>query len=76
MNEISFVAIGNDELGAKVKKGDKVIKDGLSGILEYGIDEKTGKLSNLLGFVEAQDGKSYVVSVRDQLVFGWEKCDD
>lgn len=69
----NFVAIGNDELGMSVKKGDKLVKGKLSGILEYGKDGTTGKESNVMGFVTAADGESYVATIKDQLVFGWER---
>ena len=72
----NFVAVGNDELGLKAKKGDKLVKGHLSGILEYGKDGTTGKESNVLGFVTAEDGESYVATIKDQLVFGWEKYDE
>lgn len=72
----NFVAIENDELGLKVKKGDKLVKGCLSGILEYAKERTTGKESNVLGFVTTEDGESYVAAIKDQLVFGWEKAYD
>lgn len=70
----NFVAIGSDELGTAVKKGDKLVKGNLSGILEYGKDVN-GKENNLLGFVTCGE-HYYLVAINDQLVFGWEKCDE
>ncbi len=70
----NFVAIGADELGLKVKKGDKLVKGCLSGILEYGKDNK-GNESNTLGFVKCGK-KSYLASINDRLLRGWEKSND
>ena len=69
----NFVAIGNDELGSAVKKGDKVVnhKMGLEGTMEYGTDE-SGKESNKLGFITTEYGNSYLVALDGKLVFEWE----
>lgn len=72
----NFLAIGAEELGAEVKKGEKVAKGGLMGNVEYGIDSITGKESNLLGFVTGKNGKSYLVAVSGKLLEGWEKVND
>lgn len=72
-----YVAIGNDELGQPVRKGDKVVnhKLKLSGFLEHGTDGDTGRESTMLGFVSV-DGEHYLVAINNQLAFGWEKCND
>lgn len=66
----NFVAVENDELGSAIKKGDTVIRGDLKGVVQYGKDGTTGKESNMLGFVSI-DGCDYLVSIKDQLVFGW-----
>lgn len=71
-----YIAIGNDELKLTVKKGDLITNGHLKGRLEYGKDGTTGKESNVLGFVTALDGHSYVASIKDKLLSGWEKCND
>lgn len=68
----NFVAVENDELGSAIKKGDTVIRGDLKGVVQYGKDGTTGKESNMLGFVSI-DGCQYLVSIKDQLVFGWIK---
>lgn len=70
-----YVAIGGDEMGGPVRKGDRVVnkKLGLSGVLEYGTDGDTGRESPVLGFVTVEDGTSYMVALQNKLVFGWEK---
>ena len=71
----NFLAIGKEELGPKVKKGDRVAKGDLSEVLEYGKDGKTGKESSLIGFVTVEC-VTYIVSIEDNLICGWEKCYD
>lgn len=71
-----FVAIGNDELGDSVKKGDLLCKGDMKGRLEYGKDRTTGEESSVLGFVTVEDGTSYLVAIQNKLVFGWEKYDE
>ena len=75
----NFVAIGADEMGNRVKKGDRLTNtvNGkvVSGILKYGTDASTGKESDLLGIVEIyENGKaiSYLATVASKLVGGWE----
>lgn len=76
---VYMLAIGNDELGAYVKKGDTVTKSTrghtMSGVVEYGTDAN-GKETDMLGFVTIQEGNefktSYLVSVKGQLLEGWE----
>jgi len=67
-----MLAIGNEELGDSVKKGDWVIntKYNFKGQLKYCNDE-SGKESQLLGFVSNED-KSYLVSINNKLIPGWE----
>lgn len=67
-----MLTVGNDELGEYVRKGDFVRKGELEGHIEYGNDE-TGKESDILGFVTIEDGTSYIVSIKNKLVYGWEK---
>lgn len=69
-----MMAVGNDELGLSVKKGDFVVKGELAGHLQYGKDGETGEESNTLGFITVDD-KSYLVSVNDQLLAGWKIID-
>ncbi len=66
----NFVAVGNDELGGDVKKGDIVIKGDMKGVVEYGKDGTTDKESSVLGFVTVEDGASYLVAIQNKLVFG------
>lgn len=66
-----MIAVGNDELGAYVKKGDYVIKGALRGIVKYGTDGED-KETDLLGFITTEKGSSYLVSVNGQLLEGWE----
>lgn len=73
-----MIAIGNDELGAPVKKGDYVVKGALKGVLQYGTDE-AGKETDLLGFITTDafassggEDKSYLVSIKGRLLEGWE----
>lgn len=68
-----MLAIGNDELGEYVRKGDRVRRGELEGIVEYGTDGETGKETNVLGCVTVADGTSYLVAIKDQLIGGWEK---
>lgn len=75
INDIPFVAVGNDELGRYVKKGDLLQKGKLKGCLKYGTDE-SGKESNVIGFVTVEDGTTYLAAIKDQLVFEWEKADE
>lgn len=70
----NFIAIGNDELGNLVKKGDKLIKGELSGTLQYGTNAD-GKETNIMGFVTVGE-TAYLAAIKDQLVFGWEKAND
>ena len=75
INDIPFVAVGNDELGSYVKKGDLLQNGKLKGCLTYGTDE-SGKESNVMGFVTVEDGTTYLAAIKDQLVFEWEKADE
>lgn len=71
MSDIPFVAVGNDELGGTVKKGDRVVNDkGLEGFVEYGKDGTTGEESSVLGFVTCGDA-SYLVSIAGKLFKDW-----
>jgi hypothetical protein len=67
-----MLAIGNEQLGDPVKKGDLIVnaKLNIKGALSYGTDE-SGKESPLLGFVSSED-KSYLVSINNKLIPGWE----
>ena len=67
-----MLAIGNEELGDSVKKGDWVMNPELNikGQLEYGNDE-SGKESSMLGFISVK-GKSYLASLNNKLIPGWE----
>ena len=65
-----MMAIGEDELGAPVKKGDLVTNSVLSGTVEYGTDASTGKECGLLGFISCED-KQYLVSIAGKLLSGW-----
>ncbi len=71
--EVPYVAIGNDELGASVKKGDLVRSDSdnLQGYLDHGTDMNTGKESTIMGFVSVKGGASYLVSIQGKLLDGW-----
>jgi len=70
-----MIAVGNDELGGTVKKGDQVINDqGLTGVVEYGTDG-TGKESSLLGFVKIED-TLFLVSLEDKLLLDWRVVED
>lgn len=71
MDNESYVAIGNDELGGSVKKGDKVTNGTYTGIVEYGVDTRTNKETNVMGFITTEEGSSYLVSIQDQLVGDW-----
>lgn len=71
LGDKNMLAIGNDELGEYVKKGDRVRRGELEGVVEYGTE--TGKETNLLGCVTVEDGTSYLVAIKDQLIGGWEK---
>lgn len=73
-NMENFVAVGNNELGETVKKGDILVRGHLKGALQYSVDE-TGKEYNMLGFIEVADGECYLATIKDKLVFGWEKYD-
>lgn len=74
---IPYIAVGNDELGSTVRKGDRVVNDkGLSGIVEYGKNGDTGEESNMLGFVTVKDGTSYLVSINDKLFLDWRVQND
>ncbi len=66
-----FVAIGNEELGDSVKKGDTVVNGELLGNVTYAWDS-SGNESDLLGFVTI-DEDDWVVSIGGKLVFGWKK---
>ncbi len=67
----NFVAVGKDELGDPVKKGDAVVNGELSGNVSYALDS-SGNESDLLGFVTI-DEDDWVVSIGGKLVFGWKK---
>ena len=69
-----YFAIGNDELGGTVKKGDKVTNGTYTGIVEYGIDTISGKETNLMGFITTEDDKHYLVSLKDRLIKDWRLC--
>ncbi len=70
-----MLAIGNDELGDTVKKGDKVTNDDvMTGFVEYSTD-LNGKELDIVGAIKI--GKdSYLVSIRGRLLSGWRKCDE
>lgn len=68
-----FIAVGNDELGGSVKKGDTVVhEDGRTGPLFFGIDGKTGEESTVLGFINVGNN-SYLVAIAGKLMKGWRK---
>ena len=70
-----MLAIGNNELGETVKKGDKLVNQkGDIGILEYGTDNE-GKESSMLGFVKIGE-HCYLASIRDRLMSTWEKYNE
>jgi hypothetical protein len=66
-----MLAIGNNELGAFVKKGAYVSRGKLKGHLEYGTNSE-GVEVDTLGFITTEEGKSYLVSIRGQLLKDWE----
>ncbi len=69
--EENFLAVGQDELGG-TKKGDLVSFNGTVGKIQYGI-MADGKETNLLGYVDSKDGKSYLVAIKDKLLRGATK---
>ncbi len=69
-----MLAVGNDELGESVHKGDTIKNEMGQGILEYGIG-MDGKESSRLGFITIRD-VSYLVSIGNQLLNGCEKVID
>lgn len=69
----NFVAVGADELGDVVNKGDLVQSlSGHSGCVEYGKTEN-GKETNLLGFITAANGTPYLVAIKGKLLKGCVK---
>ena len=60
--EIPYMAVGNDELGEKI--GDKAVCPhcGELHVVEFGTDSKTGKISEMLGFVSCE-GSRYLVAI-------------
>lgn len=76
-DETPFLAVGNDELGAEVKKGDIVVSNsGYIGTLKYGVNLNTGKETPSLGYIHTDDGDALIVSVAGKLLNGWRKQDD
>lgn len=65
--EIPFIAMGNEELGDDV--GDKVICPNCGKLhdVEFGVDTKTGKKSEILGFVSCGDTQ-YLVAINGKKV--------
>jgi hypothetical protein len=68
----NYVAVGNDELGTEVKKGDWVVKGNLRGQVEYATDEN-GPSLGIIGYTTVADGTSYIVAIEGRLAFGWKK---
>ena len=73
-----MLAIGNDELGGTVKKGQRVRRhytmtydEIQEGIVEHAKDEE-GKETDLLGFITTEKGDAYLVSIKGQLLEGWK----
>ena len=66
-----FFAVGNDELGELVSKGDTIKFGKLIGKLEYGKNE-AGHESNLLGFITVETNM-YLVAIGDRLLKGCVK---
>ncbi len=72
-----YISIGNDELGQKVRLGDRIINTKTNETVEitkenYGIDMETGKRSeSLLFYTKGED--SYLIGVAGQLISPWEK---
>lgn len=69
---VTYAAIDNLALGEGATKGDCVIRGDERGVVQYGTDCK-GVTSPLMGFITVANGTHYIVTIRDQLVFGWEK---
>lgn len=66
----NYFAVGNDELGEEVKKGDLVHSiSGHIGEVEYGTTED-GRETNILGFITAANGTPYLVAVNGRLIKG------
>ena len=67
--EIPYVAFGNDELKNKSLAGDTAIcpKCNKKHKIEYGIDEKTGEVTTMVGFVTCGED-IYLVMLAGKLI--------
>lgn len=61
-------AVGNDELGDNITKGDLVAYGTMQGVVKYGVDE-SGNEDSILGFISV-DGVCYLVSINNKLLPG------
>ena len=66
--DIPFMAVGADELGDTIQKGDYVSYNGNEGIVQYCTDE-AGKESNLLCFIKGEP-HDYLVGINGKLLKG------
>jgi hypothetical protein len=65
-----FIAIGNEQLGKSVEKGDMIECPvcGEQHPLEYAKDQN-GEETSVAGFIKCpENGRSYLVSIRGQLI--------
>ncbi len=72
-----MLAIGNDELGESVKKGDYVRnkREGMEGYLEHPIDENGDKL-DIIGYVIYNNSRNspetHLVSISGRMLRDWK----
>lgn len=68
MSDVPFIAIGEDELGDTIQKGDYVTNGEVEGFVQYAIDEY-GNYTNLLCFIKGIP-HDYLVGINGKLLKG------
>lgn len=70
-----MIAVGNNEIGEYVEKGDYVVNGKLEGTLKYGTTPE-GKENTIIGFITTEEGRNYLVAIHNRLLEGWRIKDE